>query len=57
MPKVPRNVKVISAGVGDQMASWEKDESQSLFTKYFLLAMGGEGVRKKLQRVLRKIPL
>jgi hypothetical protein len=42
-PKVPANVKVISAGSADQMASWEKDESQSLFTKYFLKAMSGEG--------------
>ena len=46
MPTVPRNVKVISAGAADQMASWEKDESQSLFTKYFLLAMSGEGDKK-----------
>ena len=45
-PKVPANVKVISAGSADQMASWEKDESQSLFTKYFLLAMSGEGDKK-----------
>ena len=43
MPTVPKNVKVISAGAADQMASWEKDESKSLFTKYFLLAMSGEG--------------
>ena len=42
-PKVPANVKVISAGSADQMASWEKNESQSLFTKYFLKAMSGEG--------------
>ena len=46
MPKVPGNVKVISAGAADQMASWEKDESQSLFTKYFLKGMSGEGDRK-----------
>ena len=45
-PTVPSNVKVISAGAADQMASWEKDESQSLFTKYFLLAMSGEGDKK-----------
>ena len=46
-PKVPANVKVISAGSADQMASWEKDESQSLFTKYFLKAMTGEGDKNK----------
>ena len=45
--KVPANVKVISAGSADQMASWEKDESQSLFTKYFLRAMSGEGDKNK----------
>jgi hypothetical protein len=45
--KVPANVKVISAGSAEQMASWEKDESQSLFTKYFLRAMSGEGDKNK----------
>jgi len=45
--KVPANVKVISAGSADQMASWEKDESQSLFTKYFLRAMSGDGDKNK----------
>ena len=47
MPTVPKNVKVISAGAADQMASWEKDESKSLFTKYFLKAMSGEGDTNK----------
>ena len=40
---IPKNVKVISAGTVDQMASWEKDKSHGLFTKYFLKAMSGEG--------------
>jgi peptidoglycan hydrolase-like protein with peptidoglycan-binding domain len=45
-PTVPSNVRVISAGAADQMASWEKNGSQSLFTKYFLKGMSGEGDRK-----------
>ena len=40
---IPENVKVISAGSPTQMASWEEDNSHSLFTKYFLKAMSGEG--------------
>ena len=40
---IPDNVKVIAAGASDQMASWEEDSSHSLFTKYFLKAMSGEG--------------
>ncbi len=44
---IPKNVKVISAGAVDQMASWEKDKSHSLFTKYFLKAMSGEGDKNK----------
>ena len=40
---IPENVKVISAGAVDQMASWEQDNSHGLFTKYFLKAMSGEG--------------
>ena len=46
MPKVltvPQNVTVISAGAANQIASWEEDEKHSLFTKYFLMAMSGEG--------------
>jgi len=46
-PKIPPNVKVISAGAANQMASWEKDDSESLFTKYFLKAMSGEGDKNK----------
>ena len=41
-PTVASNVKAISVGTADQMASSEKDESQSLFTKIFLMAMSGE---------------
>ena len=40
--RIPSNVTVISAGAADQMASWEEDKSQSLFTKYFLKGMSGE---------------
>jgi uncharacterized protein len=40
---IPKNVKVISAGAFDQMASWEMDKTHGLFTKYFLKAMSGEG--------------
>ena len=37
---------MISAGAANQVASWEEDETQSLFTKYFLQEMSGEGDRK-----------
>ena len=40
---IPANVKVIAAGSERQMASWEQDSLHSLFTKYFLRAMSGEG--------------
>ena len=42
----PTDITVISAGAADQVASWEKNESQGLFTKYFLKGMAGEGDRK-----------
>jgi len=42
IPRAPKNITIISAGKADQVASWEKDDSHSLFTKYFLLGMGGE---------------
>ena len=32
---------MISAGAADQIASWEEDNSNSLFTKYFLTGLGG----------------
>jgi len=41
-PKIPSNLTVISAGAANQIASWEKDKSHSLFTKYFLKGMSGE---------------
>ena len=46
-PFIPANVKVIAAGSERQMASWEEDNSHSLFTKYFLKAMNGEGDSNK----------
>ena len=45
-PSVPANVTVISAGGANQMASWEKDKSHGLFTKYFLKGMSGEADNK-----------
>jgi hypothetical protein len=42
LPAIPSNLTVISAGTATQMASWEEDQSSSLFTKYFLLGMAGE---------------
>jgi len=44
--KTPRNVTSISAGSAQQMASWEKDKSHGLFTKYFLLGMSGKADEK-----------
>ena len=44
---IPNNIKVIAAGSERQMASWEEDSSYSLFTKYFLKAMSGEGDANK----------
>jgi hypothetical protein len=42
IPHAPNRITVISAGSADQVASWEKDGSASLFTKYFLKGMAGE---------------
>ena len=42
-PEIPKNIKIVSAGSSEQIASWEEDKSNSLFTKYFLYAMSGEG--------------
>jgi hypothetical protein len=39
---LPANVTVIAAGGAREMASWEKDKSHGLFTKYFLLGMSGK---------------
>ena len=41
-PVVPERVTLMAAGGADQLASWEEDESHSLFTKYFLLGMSGQ---------------
>ena len=43
MPTTPKKITVISAGAANQVATWEKNDSQSLFTKYFLKGMSGEG--------------
>ena len=42
---VPRNLTVIAASSGDQMANWERDNSDGLFTKYFLLGMSGAAAK------------
>jgi hypothetical protein len=39
---IPSNITVIAAGAANQIASWEKDSSSGLFTKYFLKGMSGE---------------
>ena len=41
IPRAPGKLTVISAGAADQIASWEEDNSNSLFTKYFLTGLGG----------------
>lgn len=41
----PKNISVVSASQINQIASWEKTEPRSLFTKYFLKAMSGEADR------------
>lgn len=38
---VPANLTVITAGTGNQIASWEEDKSASLFTKHYLIGMAG----------------
>mgnify|MGYP003671855299 CR=1 FL=1 len=38
----PPNTTVISAGAADQIASWERDGSHGLFTKYLLLGLSGQ---------------
>ena len=39
---VPSNITVATAGAANQIASWERNDSQSLFTSYFLKGMSGE---------------
>ena len=41
-PYIPSNITVIAAGASDQMASWENDGSNGLFTKYYLRGVSGE---------------
>jgi caspase domain-containing protein len=41
VPEVPGNLTVIAAGQSDQVASWEEDSSNGLFTKYYLTGMSG----------------
>ena len=48
---VPGNLSIISAGAANQIASWEKDKSHGLFTKYFLKGMSGEADADKNGRV------
>ncbi len=43
---VPANLTVISAGSGNQIASWEQDKSHGLFTKHYLLGMAGAADKK-----------
>lgn len=43
---VPTNLTVISAGSGNQIASWEQDKSHGLFTKQFLQGMAGAADKK-----------
>ncbi|NQU55667.1 MAG: caspase family protein [Rhodospirillales bacterium] len=45
-PDIPKNITVIAAGASDQMASWEDDGSNGLFTKYYLKGMSGEADKK-----------
>jgi hypothetical protein len=40
-PRVPPRLTILAAGAADQVASWERDGSHGLFTKYFLLGMSG----------------
>ena len=40
--RVPPNLTVIAAGAANQIASWERDKSHGLFTKYFLKGVSGE---------------
>lgn len=49
--RIPPNLTVISAGAVNQIASWEKDKSHSLFTKYFLKGMSGEADENKDSKV------
>lgn len=39
---ISNNMVAISAGAANQIASWEEDKSNSLFTKYYLHGISGE---------------
>ena len=43
---IPSGITVIAAGAANQIASWERDSSSGLFTKYFLKGMSGEADAK-----------
>ena len=40
-PAVPAKLTIIAAGASDQIASWEQDRSNGLFTKYYFTGMAG----------------
>lgn len=40
-PAIPPALTVVAAGAADQIASWERDRSHGLFTKYYLTGMAG----------------
>ena len=48
---IPTKLTVITAGTSSQIASWEKDKSHGLFTKYFLKGMSGEADTNRDQNV------
>lgn len=56
MPTTPVEFTVISAGTANQVASWERDGAQSLFTKYFLKGMAGEGDKSPMATKTEKYP-
>ena len=41
-PNLPSHITVVTAGASNQVASWEKDGSNGLFTKYLLIGLSGE---------------
>jgi hypothetical protein len=54
---IPPGITVIAAGAADQIASWEKDRSSGLFTKYFLMGMAGEADKRPHGNVDGKVAL
>jgi hypothetical protein len=55
IPDVPSKITVITAGAADQIASWEQDDSNSLFTKYFLTGLSGVADRRPYGNLDRKV--